>query len=408
MRLSASAVQTMKKLLYLAHRIPYPPNKGDKIRSYHWLKGLAEHYEIYLGTFIDDENDWQYVDHLNEYCKDVHIEKLEPVKAKIKSLRGLLTGEALTIPYYASQQMQQWVTQTVEKENIADMLIFSSSMAQFIDNEKYRNCHRVVDFVDMDSDKWIQYAEKRQWPMSWVYQREAKTLLDYEKHIAKNFNKSLFVSSKEAELFSQKLADDSIAVDFVNNGVDTNYFNVNENFRNPYSLNEKVIVFTGAMDYWANVDAVLWFVEHIFPKIKQQLPEARFVIVGSKPAPEVVALGSKEGVTVTGFVDDVRPYIQYASVAVAPMRIARGIQNKVLEAMSMAKCVLTSAQGLEGIHASVGKDLILCRSDEEWASQTVRLINKPDQVMQENARACVVDHYSWRSNILKLADCFKD
>ena len=398
----------MKKLLYLVHRIPYPPNKGDKIRSYHWLKGLAEYYEIYLGTFVDDENDWQYVDHLNEYCKDVHIEKLEPGKAKIKSLRGLLTGEALTIPYYASQSIQQWVRQTVEKENIADMLVFSSSMAQFIDDETYSNHHRVVDFVDMDSDKWIQYAEKKQWPMSWVYQREAKTLLDYEKHIAKKFNKSLFVSSKEAELFSQKIADASVSVDFVNNGVDTNYFKVSESFNNPYLTGDKVIVFTGAMDYWANVDAVLWFVEHIFPKVKQQLPEAKFVIVGSKPAPEVVALGSKENITVTGFVDDVRPYIQYANVAVAPMRIARGIQNKVLEAMSMGKSVLTSAQGLEGIHANVGEDLVLCASDDKWVSEIIRLINKPDLDMQKNARDCVVDHYSWRSNILKLVDCFKD
>ncbi len=396
----------MKKLLYLVHRIPYPPNKGDKIRSFHWLKGLSEKYEIHLGTFIDDENDWQYVKQLDQYCKTVYIEKLEPPKAKIKSLKGGLTGEPLTIPYYASIKMQQWVNQTTEKEDIKNILVFSSSMAQFVDKPRFSNCHRVVDFVDMDSDKWMQYAEKKQWPMSWVYRREAKTLLDYEKRIAKKFDKSLFVSSKEADFFSEKLNDNSVQVDYVNNGVDTAYFHHDKGLSNPYDRQDKVIVFTGAMDYWANVDAVTWFADEVFPEIKKQLPSSRFIIVGSKPTQEVLSLQTREGITVTGFVEDVRPYIQYADVAVAPMRIARGIQNKVLEAMSMSKVVIASDQGLEGINAQPGKDVIHATTRQQWVDQTVHIIDQANKSMEKNARDCVLNHYSWHSNIIKLESCF--
>jgi len=398
--------QKVKKLLYLVHRIPYPPNKGDKIRSFHWLKGLSAQYEIYLGTFIDDENDWQYVNQLDGYCKAVHIEKLAPSRAKIKSLTGLLSGEPLTIPYYASKKMQQWVSETIKKESITDVLVFSSSMAQFVDHQQFNNCHRVIDFVDMDSDKWMQYAEKKQWPMSWVYQREAKTLFEYEKAVARKFNNSLFVSNKESDFFSTKLNDDAVQVDYVNNGVDTAYFAHDKNLANPFGKNDKVIVFTGAMDYWANVDAVKWFASEVFPAVSKQLPTARFVIVGSKPAQEVLSLQTLDGITVTGFVDDVRPYIQYANVAIAPMRIARGIQNKVLEAMSMGKVVIASAQGLEGINAEVGKDLMLATARQQWIDQVVTLINQADELMEKNARECVLKHYSWHSNIVKLSRCF--
>jgi len=398
----------VKPLLYLVHRIPYPPNKGDKIRSFHWLKGLSESYDIYLGAFVDDENDWQYVDQLNVYCAGVHIEKLTPKTAKIKSLKGLLTGEPLTIPYYANQGMQRWVDEIVEKEKINEMLVFSSSMAQYVDSEMFSNCHRVIDFVDMDSDKWMQYAEKKRWPMSWVYRREARTLFNYEKKIAKKVDKNLFVSSKEAELFSSKIKDTAIQVDYVNNGVDTAYFSSSEGFLNPYGKGEKIIVFTGAMDYWANVDAVQWFAEEVFPALKNKIEHLRFIIVGSKPTREVLDLQLIDGVKITGFVEDIRPYVMYADVAVAPMRIARGIQNKVLEAMSMEKIVVVSPQGLEGINAQPDKDLMLSTLKQDWVEQVTNAIIQPNLKMGHSARACVMNHYSWYSNIVKLLTCFEE
>ena len=398
----------MNKLLYLVHRIPYPPNKGDKIRSFNWLKGLAENHKIYLGTFVDDENDWQYLDQLHQYCEDVYVEKLEPGKAKLKSLVGLLSGEPLTLPYYKNQNMQAWTKKTMEEEDIKNILVFSSSMAQYIDSKKYSDICRVVDFVDMDSDKWVQYAEKKQWPMSWVYQREARTLLSYEKEIAKKFDKSVFVSEKEADFFSETLKDNSISVDYVNNGVDTDYFSNNIDLLNPFEADDKIIVFTGAMDYWANVDAVKWFANEIFPIIRKKINNVRFVIVGSKPTSEVLSLESIKGVTVTGFVEDVRPYILHADLAVAPMRIARGIQNKVLEAMSMGKIVIASPQGFEGIKAKPGVDLLLCNDGQDWISQVAEVILDPDDSMGISARSCVLTNYSWHSNITKLASCFEE
>jgi len=394
-------------MLYLCHRIPYPPNKGDKIRSFHWLKGLAESFDIYLGTFVDDENDWQYVDHLKQFCAEVYVQKLEPKKAKLKSLLGLVTGEPLTIPYYKNKSMQTWLDGVLEREKVDNILVFSSSMVQYIDRPKDSDYLRVVDFVDMDSDKWMQYAENKSWPVSWIYQREASKLLEYEQTTARSFNKSLFVSSKEAELFSTKLQDQSVQVDYVNNGVDTNYFSVSDEFASPYQENEKVIVFTGAMDYWANVDAVKWFASEIFPDVKRENCALRFVIVGSKPTHEVLNLQAIDGVSVTGFVDDVRPYIMHADLVVAPMRIARGIQNKVLEAMSMGKNVLVSPQGFEGIDAQPGRDLTLLHSKQEWILKVIEVVNSPEGDMGKHARDCVVAKYSWKSNIAKLLLCFE-
>ena len=168
----------MEDLLFLVHRIPYPPNKGDKIRSFHFLKALAKRYRIYLGAFVDDPGDWQYADELNEFCKDVLLLELKPLRAKIVSFEGFFTGGALSLPYYNNQQLQSWIDNTVGQHHIHKALIFSSVMAQFIKPEY--NLELVADFVDVDSDKWAQYALKKNWPTSWVYHREAIKLLKFE------------------------------------------------------------------------------------------------------------------------------------------------------------------------------------------------------------------------------------
>ncbi len=189
----------MENLLFLAHRIPYPPNKGDKIRSYHFLKHLAAEYNVYLGTFIDDPNDWQYTKKLDDLCVETHYQGLNPLQAKVKSLQGFLNGEALSLPYYKNKAMQDWVDKTINQHAIKKVLIFSSVMAQFI-----KASHRVdmlVDFVDVDSDKWRQYAVSKTGLSQWVYQRESNYLLNYEKQIAEKSKMSFFVSEQEAALF---------------------------------------------------------------------------------------------------------------------------------------------------------------------------------------------------------------
>ncbi|MGZ3157882.1 MAG: TIGR03087 family PEP-CTERM/XrtA system glycosyltransferase [Burkholderiaceae bacterium] len=394
----------MEHVLFLVHRIPYPPNKGDKIRSYHLLKHLAQRYRVHLGTFIDDPDDWQYVDKVKSLCGETHFANLNPRTAKIRSLRGLAAGRPLSLDYYQDAGLQSWVSKTMKEQPISRILVFSSAMAQFVMQEK--STRRVIDFVDIDSDKWRQYADKKVWPMSWLYRREGRQLLRYERQVARDFDASLFVSDTEARLFRQLAPESESKIGFFNNGVDTDYFSQAHDYINPYPVGEAAIVFTGAMDYWPNIDAVQWFARDIFPSVLAQNPDACFYIVGSRPAAEVQALASLPGVRVTGTVPDVRPYLAYAHTAVAPLRIARGVQNKVLEAMAMSKPVVVSGPALEGIDAEPGRDLLLAEDAKQFATAVLSVLGKSSDGSNDKlgraAREKVETYYGWTSNLSRV------
>lgn len=390
----------MQHLLFLPHRIPYPPNKGDKIRSYHLLQHLAQRYRVHLGTFIDDSDDWQYVDVVKEFCRETHFSSLNPLLAKLCSLKALASNDALTLEYYRNNRLHEWVTKVVRQYEIKHVLVYSSAMAQYAINLK--QTRRIIDFVDIDSDKWHQYAERKRLPMSWLYRRESRLLLDYERQVAREFDASLFVSHAEAGLFRQLAPECSDRTGYFSNGVDTDYFSPHRDYPNPYSSNQAAVVFSGAMDYWPNVDAVEWFAQEIFPAVLAQNHKAAFYIVGSRPTSRVRALASLPGVFVTGRVPDIRPYLAHAHIAVAPLRIARGIQNKVLEAMSMAKPVVVSPQALEGIHAEPGRELWLAKNPVQFIAAVSTLILSSQNSMGHNARLKVMNRYSWSGNLAKI------
>ncbi|MFL6658656.1 MAG: TIGR03087 family PEP-CTERM/XrtA system glycosyltransferase [Massilia sp.] len=390
----------MENLLLLIHRIPYPPNKGDKIRSYHLLKHLAQHYRVHLATFVDDEDDWQHVPTVKALCASSHFARLDPLKGRVRSLGALLKGRALSFDYYRNAGMQDWVDQTMAGQQVDRVLVFSSPMAQYA--EAYPKARRVVDFCDIDSDKWRQYAAQKSWPMSWVYKREADTLLAYERHVAATTNASLFVSAPEADLFRTLAPESDAKIGYFNNGVDTDYFSSDRACERPYEDGVRALVFTGAMDYWPNIDAVQWFAAEVFPQLLAANPDLRFYIVGARPTPAVLALASQPGVVVTGTVPDVRPYIQYAEICVAPLRIARGIQNKVLEAMAMAKPVVVSPQALEGINAIPGTELLLADGADAFGATLTGLLAQPNANLGAAARAKVIAQYSWPSNLARI------
>ncbi|MGR8930581.1 MAG: TIGR03087 family PEP-CTERM/XrtA system glycosyltransferase [Gammaproteobacteria bacterium] len=384
----------MSKLLYLVHRIPYPPNKGDKIRSFHFLKALAEFYDIYLGTFIDDPDDRQYVDALKPFCKQIFCVDLHPKLNKIKSLTGFLNGEALSLPYYRNQAIQDWVDKMIADHGIERVLIFSSPMAQYV--EKHTQLHFVADFVDVDSDKWRQYAANKRWPANWIYRREADKLLEFEVRIANRADATLFVSEKEAELFRQWVPAIANKICYVNNGVDTDAFDPEKHYESPFSSGQKNIVFTGAMDYWANVDAVVWFAREVFPLVKQQCAEAKFYIVGSKPDKAVLQLAAvDDAVVVTGRVEDVKNYVAYADAVVAPLRIARGIQNKVLEAMAMARPVVVTPAAMEGISGNDDIQVDVAEESRRFAEKVLDVLNQPFYSVPQNRRYVQTD-FSWQ------------
>lgn len=391
----------MQNLLYLVHRIPYPPNKGDKIRSYHILKHLSQSYRIHLGTFIDDEQDFAYLDKVRALCSDTCFIKLDPRVARIRSLSGMLSKEPLSLPYYRNAELQSWVDNQLKNQAIKNILIFSSPMAQYVN--KTRSAHRVIDFVDVDSDKWKQYADTKPWPLNWLYRRESRLLLQYEKQVAKNFDGATFVSEAEASLFKQLAPEAAGKVTYFNNGVDTNYFSPDIVFANPYPPGTVALVFTGAMDYWANVEAVEWFSKTVFPSVRSHFPDLKFYIVGARPTSQVSALGALPGITVTGSVPDVRPFLAHATLAVAPLRIARGIQNKVLEAMAMGKPVLASPQALEGIHAEIDRELFAASDGNAFIEKIIALLQAgPNESIGKAARIRILENYSWSNSLAHL------
>jgi sugar transferase (PEP-CTERM/EpsH1 system associated) len=389
-------------LLFLAHRIPYPPNKGDKIRSFHLLRHLSARHDIHLGAFVDDPDDWQYRDALKPYCASIKLFPLNPRRAKLASLVGLLTGEALTLPYYRSRELARWADGLAASGTVTRGLAFSSAMAQFMPAGLAR---RVLDMVDVDSDKWTQYAPTQRWPLSWVYAREGRKLAEWEARVAQNFDATLLVSNDEAALLQQRVPQARSKIGAFENGVDADYFSPARDYPNPYASDVRGVVFTGAMDYWPNIDAVTWFADRIFPAVRETVPSAQFTIVGSRPTEAVVALARQPGVIVTGSVPDVRPWIAHAACAVAPLRIARGVQNKVLEAMAMARPVVASAQAAEGIRAEAGRDFILAQGEADFAQAVIAQLQTAGTPAA--ARDCILKNYDWTRNLRAIDPLFE-
>jgi sugar transferase (PEP-CTERM/EpsH1 system associated) len=389
----------MEDILMLAHRIPYPPDKGDKIRSFHLLRRLARDYRVHLGAFIDDRSDLVHVDKLSALCADTCLIGLTPWRARLRSATGLLTGEALTLPYYSHRRLHAWVRQVQRGCRLQAVICFSSAMAQYL-RDVADGPRRIVDFVDVDSDKWRQYSDTRQGPMAWLYRREARTLLAYERAVAASADAGIFVSPNEVALFQRLAPEAGARLVAIENGVDTDYFDPHRDYANPYPMPGPVLVFTGAMDYWANIDAVSWFAQEVLPGLRQRHPDVCFAIVGARPDAQVQRLAQLPGVIVTGAVPDVRPYLAHARLAVAPLRIARGIQNKVLEALAMGRPLLATPAALAGVD--------LCADLPVWRAETAAdmietacaaLYATSASPVDLRARDWVTARYGWETHL---------
>jgi len=392
------------RILLLTHRLPYPPNKGDKIRAFNVLEYLAKRHEVFLACPVDDPADLTHVAELERRCAGV----LAVQNAGTRSwaaVRALASGTSITVRHFYSRELQRRLDEHLDRHPIDVVFCFSSPMAEYVLRSRHasgplRRARRIMDFIDVDSFKWRQYAERASFPLNWVYRYEAARLADYERRVAAEFDRLLLVSEQEREYLPAGISGEKVFG--VSNGVDLAYFS-------PRAANVRAdgahsLVFTGVMDYWPNVDGVQWFADEVFPQIRAQLPGTRFVIVGSKPADSVRRLASRPGIEVTGYVDDVRTFVAGASVCVVPLRIARGVQNKVLEAMAMGKAVVGTAQAMEGIRASVGEDLIAVEGAPAFAAAVIDLLNSQERTAQlgASARRCMERSYSWDSNLHAL------
>ncbi|MEM9253815.1 MAG: TIGR03087 family PEP-CTERM/XrtA system glycosyltransferase [Pseudomonadota bacterium] len=391
----------MKKLLYLVHRLPYPPNKGDKISSNNMLNYFSRGWRVHLGTFVDDPEDWQYQDEVRARCEDCCLVNLPAHRRLTGSIAGMLHNESLSLSYYGSRELQAWVDASIARECPDAVLVFSGVMGRFVRGKLPDSVPVVFDAEDVDSEKWRSYSASRPWPLSWLYRREADKLLAYERQMASATDVSIFVSAEEAELFKQLAPESADKIHFRTQGVDSEYFDPNLEYKNPYTPGQKVLVFTGAMDYWPNVEAVNWFCEHALAAIRERVEDFLFCIVGMKPGDEVLKLEQLAGVRVTGGVPDVRPFLAHATAACLPLQLARGIQNKALEAMAMQLPVLATSDALLGIIDYPGALTSVADDPASMVEQAVDILSTPRRY-NEPGRACVLEHYNWDNNLRRM------
>jgi len=398
------------RILFLTHRIPYPPNKGDKIRSYNILQYLTKYYEVYLGCLIDEKTDIQYVEQLESQVKEFVFDTIQPKIKKICCLPSFFKNGSISVCYFYSIKLQKTLDELFKRIDFDVLFCFSSPMAEYYFRSTHKNqgakpLIRIMDLIDVDSYKWAQYAEKSLGFKRLIYRYEARCLSQYEQRIAETFDHLLLVSEQEKNIFLRGPAAANLSV--VTNGVDLDFFNPYHPQR--HQTPKPTLVFTGVMDYWPNIEGIQWFVERIFPRIRIAAPDATFYIVGSRPTAEIRCLGQIEGVVVTGFVEDIRDYLAAADVCVVPLRIARGIQNKILEAMAMGKPVVTTSQAFEGIKAVSGQEIISADGEDMFAAAVIDLLQDRQKAesMGAKARQCVETHYSWDRNLSVLDDIFK-
>lgn len=396
----------MRDLLFLAHRIPYPPDKGDKIRSFNLLKGLAGHYRVHLGSFVDDPADLQHVPRLKDLCASVYVPRLRPMLGQMRGMPATVRGAPLSLARYVRRDFAHWVDRTLCDNRISRVFAFSSAMGAYGLRQASQDVRRVMDFVDVDSEKWRQYAERTRGPMRAVYAREYRTLAAEEARLATAYDAVIFVSNEEANLFIDRNPAAASWVHGIGNGVDAAYFDPSIAHPSPFDSTEDPVVFTGAMDYQANVDGVRWFSEQVWPQVQAAWPRARFYIVGQRPTAAVRALGDREGIRITGRVPDIRPYLAHAAVICAPLQVARGVQNKVIEALAMGRPVVGTHAAWEGLGPFSQVLGASVSAPDAFARQVLEHLSKPD-ARDEQRRRLVVERFSWSHSVdrcLELLD----
>lgn len=390
-------------ILFLAHRIPYPPDRGDKIRSFHIVKRLSEIARVHVCAFADDAadaaNEAGLRGALGSGLASCHVDIRRRGKAA-SLLAGLARSRSASMAAFSIGSMRRAVAQVIHRREVTGIFAFSGQMSQYVPVNTDKRF--VMDFVDVDSAKFESYAADAAPAMRGLYRREAVVLAREEAAIARRADVSLFVTEAEADLFRRRSGLNGGTVHVMGNGVDLSFFDPDADFMPLAAPPRPLLVFAGQMDYAPNVEAVTHFARETLPMIRARMPAA-FAVVGRNPAPAVQALAALPGVKVVGAVPDMRPWLRAADVVVAPLRIARGVQNKVLEAMAMARPVVASPAAFEGIDAAQGRDLIVADGDEVAVSVLSLLA---DDALASRiggaARARMCARYAWDRQLADL------
>ena len=385
------------KILFLAHRIPYPPNKGEKTRCFYELRALAKDHAIDLFCFADSEEEAREGMALRQWCRKVHAEVLFRRSGLVRAALRAASGLPASVCYYNSPTMRAAVHAACQTEKYDLIFVYCSSVAQFVPQPL--PAPLVIDFVDADSAKWKQYARYSSFPKSWVYSREGRLLAAYEKEIAELADVSIVTTRQELDDLGGE--SECPRTEVVENGV----CRPPEETAVPSDVHQlqPYVLFVGTMSYRPNVDAVVYFAREVFPLVQRVKPNVRFLIVGRDPAAEVKELAARPGVVVTGGVPDVHGYLRGAACAIAPFRIAQGVQNKVLEALVSGIPVVLTSRPARAIPDAASSLLQVADSSEDFANAVLRTIEDPQYAQRAQAAAPRMrDLLSWEPPLEKL------
>jgi polysaccharide biosynthesis protein PslH len=391
------------KLLFISPHIPYPPDKGDRIRLSRELQAFTERgHEVHLLAFAGDMDDLNYQLDLGRTCATVGIVPLRRVWAVARALVNLALTRPLSRGYFSSRRMRRLVKRAVSGADFDAVFVCSSPMAQYVPQELLSRA--VVDMADVDSEKWRDYTAGANSLMSRIYSLEWKRLREYEYKTIARFANTVVTTGREAAMldrldeFTRRARLRTIA-----DGVDLDYFQ--PSVQSPDSTSPR-LAFVGAMDCFANVEGARYFAEYVFPLIRSRESRAKFSIIGANPTDEVKKLARYPGVIVTGEAPDTRSYLREATLCVVPLRRARGRQNEILEAMAAGKAVIASPEAVAGLRAVNGEHLMIADSPRRFANATLEVIRDANlrESLETQARSFVESDHDWKSLLQRMVD----
>jgi sugar transferase (PEP-CTERM/EpsH1 system associated) len=383
------------RIFFVCRRVPFPPDRGDKIATFNEIRHLSARHEVHVFCLGDGSQDLDNIPGLRRYAKSVTAAPVNAFKIKLRALKALFVREPLSVAALNEADLHVGILQKFDELRPDLIIVYSCNVAQFA--EHFPQVPRIIQFGDLDSLKWRQYAERSTIPLKWIYAIEERRLLDYERHIAHSFSRALVHTDVERRDFERLIP--GVPVALVGNGVDLDYFRSAGEAKRRGS-----IVFTGVMDYRPNVDAVVWFCNEVLPIVQSEIPEANFTICGSRPPGTVRSLAKHKGVIVTGQVPDTRPYLDQAQIFAAPLRMARGVQNKVLEALAMGLPCVASTAAWSGTVVPHGEGILAADNPRDFAAHVIGLLRDGNwrEEMERKARAVAEANYRWEAQMARL------
>jgi sugar transferase (PEP-CTERM/EpsH1 system associated) len=382
-------------LLVLLPRVPYPLEKGDKLRAFYQIKDLSKYHDIYLVALQDGALHSEALQKLKPYCKEIHLFKLSLFTKLRGIIRAISKGLPMQCGYFYSAKAKQEIQKLINKIHPDHIYCFMIRMAEYVKN--HTECSTTLDYQDVLSIGMKRRHEKAPFWKKPFFGYEYRTLKRYENSIFPCFTNKTIITSIDRDLIPHSQKQE---IHVIPNGIDFEKFN--------YTKTEKKydLIFAGNMSYPPNVDATMFLVKSIFPKLINNYPNLKLCICGATPVPAIKALACNN-IHVTGWVDDMSEYYAQSSIFIAPLQLGTGLQNKLLEAMAMQlPCVTSSLAGnpLEG--ATHNHNIIICNNIDEYTNAISKLLNDNSfyNTITENAHQFVKTHYNWEEIGKRLDD----